>query len=50
MEGHVKTYQFLKILSWNADQDSGKVITGEHKAESTTFVPSVEEELVITAV
>lgn len=50
MEGHVKTYQFLKILSWNADQDTGMVITGEHKAESTTFVPSLEAELLISAV
>lgn len=50
MKGHVRSYQFLHILSWNADQDTGKVIIGEHKAESTTFVPSLEEELVISAV
>lgn len=50
MEGHVKTYQFLNILNWNADQDTAKFITGEHKAESTTSVPSLEEELVFSAV
>lgn len=50
MKGRVKTYQFLNTLSWNAYQDTAKFIIGEHNAESTTSVPSLEEELVFSAV